>query len=151
MMVISIIIIPILFSCASTQQKRVESSEPQKALLRKVDADSIIGVWADKDQKYIYAFLENSKFKFWVFRDRPEKTQGVWKMDDKFWEESLRAKKVVMEELYIYADKVQCCMSPRFSENKLMLKKIWMRAWWVDALDVCSDKVLTKIEKMPQE
>ena len=119
----------------------------------KIDADSIIGVWADKDQKYVYAFLENSKFKFWVFRDRLQKTQGVWKMDANFWDESLRAKKEKIEELYIYTSTIQCCMSPRFSRNKLMLKKVWMHemAFMPDVLDVCSDKVLTKIEKMPRE
>ncbi len=114
------------------------------AQVGEIDADSLNGVWADKGQKYIYAFLENTRFKFWVFRDRPEKTQGVWNMNE------CEADRQV-GDLLIYTDKVQCCMSARISGNKLMLKKVWMQAYWVDALDVCSDKVLTKIKEMPQE
>ena len=137
-LILALSIIWIIGGCAHTTE------------VGKVDADSIIGVWADKDQKYIYAFLENSKFKFWVFRDRPEKTQGVWIMEE-CYQGAIIMRKEQMGNLHIYTDKVNCCMLTRFSGNKLMLKKIYAGADWGDALDVCSDKVLMKIKEMPQE
>ncbi len=123
-----------------------------------VAADKAWGVWSDKEQPYVFAFLKNSELKFWGQKSSWQadiqrntytkgKTDGVWQHQEGMcW---IGDKKQQQGNVMIYVDSLQCCMSAQFIGNKLVLSEIWNKG--NDELGVCTSRVLTRVKAMPND
>lgn len=121
-------------------------------------ADNTWGVWTDKEQSYVYAFLENSEFEFWGQKSTwradiqrytytKGKTDGVWQYEEGIcW---IGDKKPQYGNLMIYVESLQCCMMVQFLGNKLVLSEIWNKG--KDELGLCTNRVLTKASAIPND
>lgn len=120
-----------------------------------IGADTGWGIWTDSERKYTYAFLKNNEFRYWglggTFSQETKryeyslkKTEGVWQQGENIcWRGEQKA------NLMIYVDTLQCCMMAQFIGNKLLLSEVWSKG--SDSLNICNNRVLTRIKEMPKD
>lgn len=123
-----------------------------------VAADNAWGVWTDKEQTHVYAFLKNSELKFWGQKSSWQadiqrntytkgKTDGVWQYQEGMcWTGD---RKQQQGNVMIYVDSFQCCMMAQFLGNKLVLSEIWNKGY--DEFGICTNRVLTKTKTLPDD
>ena len=120
--------------------------------------DNAWGVWTNKKQTHVYAFLKNNELKFWgqkgswrsdiqQYAYTQGKTDGVWRYKEGVcW---IGDKKQQQGNVMIYADTLECCMMAQFLGNKLVLTEIWNKGH--DEFGICENTVLTKTKSMPND
>lgn len=116
------------------------------------------GIWTNKEQTHVYAFLAKDELKFWGqkgtwradlqrFEYSQGKTDGVWQYQEGIcW---LGDKKQQLGNVMIYADTLQCCMMAQFLGSKLVLSEVWHKG--TDELGICENRVLTRTKSLPSE
>jgi len=120
-----------------------------------ISADTAWGIWTDSEGKNTYAFLKNNEFRYWGpystysketnrLEYSQKKAEGVWQQGFNIcWLGEQKA------NLMIYVDTLQCCMMAQFVGNKLVLSEVWSKG--VDSLNICSNRVLTRIKELPKD
>ena len=111
------------------------------------------GVWADQDQTNVYAFLENSDFKFRHRQQGKASTvTGAWHTAlGACWSDKNREQ---TGNLLMYAGIVQCCMSAQFLGNNLVLSYVWDKPGGAASTDpdrLCQNRVLKRLQAMPKD
>ena len=123
-----------------------------------VAADNAWGIWTDKEQTYVYAFLKNNELKVWgqkstwrtdtlKYTYTKGKADGVWQYQEGMcW---IGDTKQQQGNVMIYVDSLQCCMMAQFLGNKLVLSEIWNKGY--DEFGMCNNRVLTKTKTTPND